>query len=89
MGADKGCHNAELVCFCRDHGIAPHVPQIKGREVKGLDGRTTRTLGYQTSQKLRKRIEEIFGWCKEMGGLRRTRSRLLPQPAGRSLDCGW
>lgn len=32
-------------------------------------------MGYRTSQKVRKRIEEIFGWCKEMGGLRRTRKR--------------
>ncbi|MEN9574434.1 MAG: transposase, is4 family [Verrucomicrobiota bacterium] len=75
VGADKGYHNAELVSFCREHGIAPHVAQIKDRKVKGLDGRTTRTLGYQTSQKVRKRIEEICGWCKEMGGLRRTRKR--------------
>jgi IS5 family transposase len=75
VGADKGYHNAELVSFCREHGIAPHVAQIKDRKVKGLDGRTTPTLGYQTSQKVRKRIEEIFGWCKEIGGLRRTRKR--------------
>jgi len=75
VGADKGYHNAELVSFCREHGIAPHVAQVKGRKATGLDGRTTRTLGYQTSQKLRKRIEEIFGWCKEIGGLRRTRKR--------------
>ncbi|MEN9575969.1 MAG: transposase, is4 family [Verrucomicrobiota bacterium] len=47
VGADKGYHNAELVSFCREHGIAPHVAQIKDREAKGLDGRTTRTLGYQ------------------------------------------
>ena len=44
-------------------------------DLKGLDGRTTRRLGYQTSQKLRKRIEEVFGWCKEIEGLRRTRRR--------------
>jgi transposase len=69
VGADKGYHNSELVGFCRDHGIASHVAQIEDRKVTGLDGRTTRTLGYQASQKLRKRIEEIFGWCKEIGGL--------------------
>ena len=61
VGADKGYHNAELVSFCREHGIEPHVAQIKDRKVEGLDGRTTRTLGYQTSQKVSKRIEEIFG----------------------------
>ena len=75
VGADKGYHNAEMVSFCREQGIAPHVALIKGRAVTGLDGRTTRTLGYQTSQKVRKRIEEIFGWGKEIGGLRRTRKR--------------
>ena len=48
---------------------------MKGRAVAGLDGRTTRSLGYQTSQRIRKRVEEIFGWCKETGGLRRTRKR--------------
>jgi transposase len=71
IGADKGYHNAEMVDFCRAQAIAP----IKNRKVKGLDGRTTRSLGYQTSQKVRKRVEEIFGWCKEVGGLRRTRKR--------------
>jgi transposase len=75
VGADKGYHNAEMVDFCRAHDIAPHVAQIKDRKVPGLDGRTTQTLGYQTSQQVRKRVEEIFGWCKEVGGLRRTRKR--------------
>lgn len=75
LAADKGYHSAEVVGFCRNHGIKPHIAQQKGRSVKGLDGRTTRSLGYHTSQKLRKRIEEVFGWCKEIGGLRRTRKR--------------
>lgn len=73
LAADKGYHSAEVVGFCRDNGIKPHVATVKGRHVHGLDGRTTRSLGYQTSQKVRKRIEEVFGWCKEIGGLRRTR----------------
>lgn len=75
VGADKGYHSAEVVGFCREHGIRPHIAEVKGRKVGGLDGRTTRRLGYQTSQKLRKRVEEIFGWAKEIGGLRRTRKR--------------
>ena len=75
IGADKGYHSAEVVGFCREHGIKPHVATVTGRQVEGLDGRTTGSLGHQTSQKLRKRIEEIFGWCKEVGGLRRTRKR--------------
>ena len=73
LAADKGHQSAEVVGFCRVNGIKPHVATVKGRHVHGLDDRTTRTLGYQTSQKVRKRIEDIFGWCKEIGGLRRTR----------------
>lgn len=75
VGADKGYHSAETVAFCREQGIRPHVAEVKGRQVVGLDGRTTRSLGYQSSQRMRKRIEEIFGWAKEIGGLRRTRKR--------------
>ena len=75
VGADKGYHSAEMVGFCRKHEIKPHVAEVKGREVQGLDGRTTGSGGYQTSQRVRKRIEEIFGWAKETGGLRRTRKR--------------
>jgi transposase len=75
LGADRGYHNAGMVEYCRDHGIKPHIALVKGREVEGLDGRTTRSPGYQTGQRIRKRIEEIFGWCKETGGLRRTRKR--------------
>jgi len=77
VGGDKGFHNQEFVGFCREQGLRPHVAQVKGRQVAGLDRRTTSTLGYQTSQQIRKRIEEIFGWCKEIGGLRRTKHRSL------------
>lgn len=77
VGADKGYHNAEFVEFNRQHDITPHVAEITARKVKGLDGRTTRSAGYKTSQRLRKRIEEIFGWAKEIGGLRRTKHRGL------------
>jgi len=75
VGADKGYHSAQVVGFCREHGIKPHIAEVKDRKVSGLDRRTTRSLSYQTSQKLRKRVEEIFGWAKEIGGLRRTRKR--------------
>lgn len=75
VGADKGYHNKEFVGFCRDKEIAPHVATITGRKTPGLDGRTTRHLGYQTSQRIRKRVEEIFGWAKEIGGLRKTKHR--------------
>jgi hypothetical protein len=40
-----------------------------------IDGRTTRHAGYAVSQRVRKRIEEVFGWMKTVGGLRKTRNR--------------
>jgi hypothetical protein len=43
--------------------------------IEGLDGRTTTRPGYQTSQRIRKRVEEIFGWIKTVGGMRRSRYR--------------
>ena len=73
-GADKNYHNKEFVQGCRALGVAPHVAEVKGRQVAGFDGRTKKA-GYHTSQRLRKRIEEIFGWMKTTGGLRKTRYR--------------
>lgn len=75
VGADKGYHNQEFVRFCREQGIAPHVAQRSDRQVEGLDRRTTRSSGYQTSQRIRKRVEECIGWMKEIGGLRRVKVR--------------
>ena len=48
---------------------------MAGRRTPGLDGRTTRSVGYALSQKIRKRIEEGFGWFKTVGGARKTRYR--------------
>jgi transposase len=73
VGADKSYHNADFVGGCRQGQIKPHVAQIKDRKVKGLDRRTTRHKGYEVSQWKRKRVEEIFGWMKTVGGFRRTR----------------
>lgn len=73
LGADKHYHQKELVRGCRERGISPHVACKEKLKVAGLDGRTTTRRGYQTSQRLRKRVEEIFGWMKTIGGLRRSR----------------
>jgi transposase len=73
VGADKNYHTAEFVSGCRQRQIAPHVAEMKGRKTRGLDGRTTRQDHYALSQKKRKRVEEIFGWMKTIGGLRRSR----------------
>lgn len=77
VGADKNYHNAEFVGFCRKQGIAPHIATRADRKVAGLDRRTTRTKNYQTSQQIRKRVEECIGWIKELGGLRRVKVRGL------------
>jgi len=73
VGADKGYHNAQFVSSCRKRQIRPHVAEMKDRKVAGLDGRTTRQEGFAVSQRKRKRVEEIFGWMKTVGGLRRSR----------------
>jgi len=73
LGADKGYHSKDFVAHLREHQIKPHIARIDGRKTPGLDGRTTCTEGYRVSQRKRKRIEEIFGWLKTVGGLRKTR----------------
>src|SRR5436190_3026749 len=73
LGGDKNYHQKELVRGCRERGISPHVACKEKVKVSGLDGRTTTRAGYQTSQRIRKRIEEIIGWMKTIGGLRRSR----------------
>jgi hypothetical protein len=79
--ADKGYHTKAFVQLCRKKAARPHVTQIDKHRVKGLDGRTTRSLGYKISQRIRKQIEERFGWMKEVGGLRRTMHRGLDNVA--------
>jgi hypothetical protein len=73
VGADKGYHQKKFVNGCRERGIAPHAACKEKVQVEGLDARTTGAAGYQKSLKIRKRVEEIFGWMKTVGGLRRTR----------------
>lgn len=73
LGADKGYHNKAFVELLRRRHIRPHIARIEARTTPGLDDRTTRHENYRVSQRKRKRIEEIFGWMKSVGGLRRTR----------------
>ena len=75
VGADKLYHQRAFVQGCRERGIRPHVAIKANLTMPGLDARTTAASGYQTSQRIRKRIEEIFGWMKTVGGLRRSRYR--------------
>jgi transposase len=73
LGADKGYYNKAFVALLRQRKIAPHIARIESRNAPGLDGRTMRHESYAISQRKRKRIEEIFGWMKTVGGLRKSR----------------
>lgn len=75
VGADKAYHRKDFVRACRKRALAPHVTCKNGVNLAGLDARTITRSGYQTSQRIRKRVEEIFGWIKTVGGLRRSRYR--------------
>ena len=79
LGADKGYHNKDFVAHLRRRKIAPHIAMMNGRKTPGLDQRTTRHASYTISQRKRKRVEQIFGWMKTYGGLRRTFARGLPR----------
>lgn len=73
LGADKGYHTKAFIAALRERGIRPHVARIEGRVTPGLDARTSRHASYRVSQRTRKRIEEIFGWLKTVGGMRKSR----------------
>jgi transposase len=77
IGADKNYHQKLFVQGCRQQEIIPHVACKDGIKVEGLDGRTTGQASYTVSQRIRKRVEEIIGWIKTVGGLRRSRYRGL------------
>ena len=75
LGADKNYDTQECVAPIRAQSVTPHVTQHTTNRRSAVDGRTTRHAGYALSQRIRKRVEEIFGWMKTVGGLRRTRYR--------------
>jgi Transposase DDE domain len=68
----------DFVIERRDKAVTPHVAQNQSGRRSALDGRTTRHPGYAISQRIRKRIEEVFGWAKTVAGLRKMRHRGLP-----------
>ncbi|HUL22550.1 MAG TPA: IS5 family transposase [Thermodesulfobacteriota bacterium] len=74
LGMDKGYDTKGFVSILRRRKITPHVAQNSERRGgSAIDGRTTRHWGYEVSQRIRKRVEEINGWIKAVGGFRRTR----------------
>jgi transposase len=76
VGGDKNYDQHPFVDACRAMNVTPHVAQ---KQRSRVDGRTTRHPGYKVSQRLRKRVEEIFGWEKTVGGLRKLRFRGVPR----------
>jgi len=79
LGADKGYDSADFVMELREQTVTPHVAQNQSGRHSAIDGRTTRHPGYAISQRIRKRIEEAFGWAKTVAGLRKMRHRGLPK----------
>jgi len=76
LGADAGYDTADFVLACRERGVTPHVAQTRDkRRRSAVDGRTARHAGYEISQRIRKRVEEIFGWTKTVASFRKTRFR--------------
>jgi transposase len=75
LGADKAYDAAGFVAGLRALNVTPHVTQNTTNRRSAIDARTTRHPGYAASLRVRKRIEEAFGWIKTVGGLRKTRHR--------------
>jgi transposase len=81
LGADKAYDVAQFVHNLRERSVTPHIA-IDGHLSKTgkprkteIDGRTTRHVGYDISQRCRKRIEEVFGWIKSSAGLAKVKLR--------------
>jgi transposase len=73
LAGDKGYDTKDFVAELRDRGITPHLAPNTTRQRSTIDGRTTRHPGHATSQRIRKRIEEPFGWIKTIAGGRKLR----------------
>jgi transposase len=79
VGADKGFDTQDFVAEMREINVTPHVAQNDNGRRSTVDGRTTRHPGYAVSLRIRKRIEEAFGWAKTVAGLRKARHLGLPK----------
>ena len=78
FGTGEIGHDRRDVAACRALKVTPHIARNERRAGgSALDRRTVRHAGYAVSQRVRKRVEEIFGWMKTVGGLRKTRYRGL------------
>jgi transposase len=78
LGGDKGYDSDEFLGELRDIGVTPHIAKNDHeRRTSSIDNRTTRHEGYDVSQKKRKLVEQIFGWGKTVGCLRKVKHRGL------------
>ena len=75
LGADKAYDVHDHVDTLRSLKVTPHVAQNNKNRKSAIDGRTTRHPGYDVSMRKRKRVEEIFGWIKTVGVMRKTRHK--------------
>ena len=75
LGADKGYDAEDFVNELRSMNATPHVAQNANGRSSAIDDRTTGHAGYAVSQRIRKRIEEAFGWIKTVAGQERTKVR--------------
>jgi transposase len=75
LAADKGYDTEDFVNELRAMRVTPHVAQSTSGRSSAIDGRTTRHGGYLVSQRIRKRIEEAFGWIKTVAGQKKTKFR--------------
>ena len=83
LAGDKGYDTRAFVADVRGLGFTPHVAQNTSRQRSAIDGRTTRHAGHAVSMRIRKRIEEPFGWIKTIAGGRKLRYR------GRQRNRAW
>jgi hypothetical protein len=75
LGADKAYDAEDFVNELRSMRVTPHVARHTSGRRSAIDGRTTRHGGYAVSQRIRKRMEEAFGWIKSVAGQDKTRFR--------------
>jgi transposase len=73
IAGDRGYDTRGFVAGCRELSVTPHLARNTTKQRSAIDGRTTRHAGYAVSQRVRKRVEEIFGWVKTVGGGRKLR----------------
>ena len=81
LGADAGYDSGAFLCDLEAMEVKPHVVvkdgRIKARNDKGKARKRAQRrkgqVGYELSQRVRKRVEQVIGWIKTVGGMARAR----------------